>query len=635
MICCDSCDDWYHPKCVGKTKKEAQQIDIYICPNCKEMGDELFEKGKEKKKTSPIKSDSKHTCSECNPTVTFSSAHSLKRHLTKKHGINAPSDPPPKRKREDSGSKSKIVYREDEPESDAPPDEDDEMFDPTEEGYSAADAASAGVDPSKRKRKKKEKAKSSAGPVGVCKLSKCFKQARVGNDFCSDDHEAEHAQAAFLAMLGGGEGQAAAASTATAGAAAAATVSPTQPKSEKKKQKQKQKFNANDSVLRPSQSSGGGKSLNKFREGVLIKMAQAVKKCSPKLDRAMIDSEVKKIEKAMFKLFNNQTGTPYKRKYKTLLFNLSDNKELVENIFAGELSAYDLVRKTAADLVNSQMKKKLEAKKAESFDQYVVESTAIQIVITNEKDLDRRIDPINSSHRPSPSPERERREEKKASAGARADASSNKLEDGQSALNLSSGSVNSPPTSPLLTAIGFGGGGGASDDLISTTPPDSPPGIAPESPTYDVLPAQVPTRVIATSSTASRPTAKSQAASKRTAPTHVWEGEIKNSSTVVSLPQHYFLRIHYFVHAVRGCEICRFASFSPSSEQAPPRYQIVVPMTRKKTRRKHCNEDCISKRSDISAFEHDGSERRTLAWNTASDARRELVELDDCSTIII
>ena len=60
------------------------------------------------------------------------------------------------------------------------------------------------------------------------------------------------------------------------------------------------------------------------------------------------------------------------RRYKTLLFNLSDNKELVENIFSGEITAHDLVRKPAADLVNSQIKKKLEAKKEESFNQYVL-----------------------------------------------------------------------------------------------------------------------------------------------------------------------------------------------------------------------------------------------------------------------
>lgn len=315
MICCDSCDDWYHPKCVGKTKKEAQQIEIYICPNCKEMGDELFDENK--------------VGTEADPPP-------------------PKGPPPPKRKRGNGTSKvskpkpasnkpkleSKVIYKEDLPESDGPPeeDEDDEMFDPTKEGFYSA--AVGGGAASGRLKKKKRVAQSTSSSA-VCKLITCSKRARAGNAFCSDDHEAEHAQAAFFAMLGGGGGGGAA--EAEAEAAGDGEPSPPKPRKQKQKQKQQQQQQqqqklapasddaaaaaaASHKASGPRQTSGGGgskKILNKFREGVLLKMAQAVKRCSPKLEQATIDAKVKEIEKAMYKLFNKQTGTPYKRKYVT------------------------------------------------------------------------------------------------------------------------------------------------------------------------------------------------------------------------------------------------------------------------------------------------------------------------------
>ncbi|XGW10510.1 hypothetical protein V3C99_012196, partial [Haemonchus contortus] len=33
---CESCEGWYHPKCVGITKEEAEAMDEYVCPSCTE-----------------------------------------------------------------------------------------------------------------------------------------------------------------------------------------------------------------------------------------------------------------------------------------------------------------------------------------------------------------------------------------------------------------------------------------------------------------------------------------------------------------------------------------------------------------------------------------------------------------------
>jgi hypothetical protein len=34
MIACDSCDDWFHGKCVGITERKAKKLETYVCPKC-------------------------------------------------------------------------------------------------------------------------------------------------------------------------------------------------------------------------------------------------------------------------------------------------------------------------------------------------------------------------------------------------------------------------------------------------------------------------------------------------------------------------------------------------------------------------------------------------------------------------
>jgi len=34
MICCDSCDEWFHGACVKVTEEESKLFTKYFCPSC-------------------------------------------------------------------------------------------------------------------------------------------------------------------------------------------------------------------------------------------------------------------------------------------------------------------------------------------------------------------------------------------------------------------------------------------------------------------------------------------------------------------------------------------------------------------------------------------------------------------------
>ena len=77
MICCDSCLDWYHGKCVGITKKMGKEMEEagneWACPKCKskeekESTNQLKDKLKERQQTKSTKVETGPSASSTNPT---------------------------------------------------------------------------------------------------------------------------------------------------------------------------------------------------------------------------------------------------------------------------------------------------------------------------------------------------------------------------------------------------------------------------------------------------------------------------------------------------------------------------------------------------------------------------------------
>jgi hypothetical protein len=54
MICCDTCDIWYHAECIGLKEEVAKTLKGYTCKFCRhELDDEVFEEKTPKSKPKP------------------------------------------------------------------------------------------------------------------------------------------------------------------------------------------------------------------------------------------------------------------------------------------------------------------------------------------------------------------------------------------------------------------------------------------------------------------------------------------------------------------------------------------------------------------------------------------------------
>lgn len=47
MIACDICEDWFHPKCIGMSKKQAQRVNKYKCVECSQNPEQKQQKEEE------------------------------------------------------------------------------------------------------------------------------------------------------------------------------------------------------------------------------------------------------------------------------------------------------------------------------------------------------------------------------------------------------------------------------------------------------------------------------------------------------------------------------------------------------------------------------------------------------------
>ncbi len=66
-----------------------------------------------------------------------------------------------------------------------------------------------------------------------------------------------------------------------------------------------------------------------MRERVIISLAESLclsEQHGDKVDEVLANSLAQRIEEVMFHMFANQTSSAYKAKYRTLLFNLKDER---------------------------------------------------------------------------------------------------------------------------------------------------------------------------------------------------------------------------------------------------------------------------------------------------------------------
>ena len=52
---CDKCQDWFHGTCVGISQEEADQLDTYVCPRCKDSETETDKKPLTSRDTDTLK----------------------------------------------------------------------------------------------------------------------------------------------------------------------------------------------------------------------------------------------------------------------------------------------------------------------------------------------------------------------------------------------------------------------------------------------------------------------------------------------------------------------------------------------------------------------------------------------------
>jgi hypothetical protein len=53
MIQCDTCEEWFHGRCVGLTQDEADRLDHYFCPSCPTVSLSLCRSGSDSEEGAP------------------------------------------------------------------------------------------------------------------------------------------------------------------------------------------------------------------------------------------------------------------------------------------------------------------------------------------------------------------------------------------------------------------------------------------------------------------------------------------------------------------------------------------------------------------------------------------------------
>ncbi|XP_055530884.1 death-inducer obliterator 1-like [Wyeomyia smithii] len=149
-----------------------------------------------------------------------------------------------------------------------------------------------------------------------------------------------------------------------------------------------------------------------LKEHLMQRTNEQCGKDSPRLNDHELDKFAGAIEEEMFALFNKDTGAKYRAKYRSLVFNIKDRKNLslFQKICEKRIEAKQLVRMTAEELASQELaqwrenenKHQLEMIKKSELDllacakSYVLKTHKGEEVIEGKKDDRVRLDPMTS-----------------------------------------------------------------------------------------------------------------------------------------------------------------------------------------------------------------------------------------------
>lgn len=140
------------------------------------------------------------------------------------------------------------------------------------------------------------------------------------------------------------------------------STTPTMSNAISKQQQQQQKRTVPEAKSSKTPPTPAGENIRvtvkkTLKELLLQRTAELTNKTAIHLNEQEVDTFVAEIEGEMFALFNKDTGTKYRAKYRSLVFNIKDRKNLslFQKICEKRIEAKQLVRMTADELASQEL----------------------------------------------------------------------------------------------------------------------------------------------------------------------------------------------------------------------------------------------------------------------------------------